>query len=129
LADPAQLGQVVLNLILNAVDAMPTGGRLRFGFDRSTDGSVLLSVRDTGRGISETILPHLFEPFVTGKETGTGLGLVVSKRLIEDHGGTIEGFNPPGGGACFVIRLPASPGAESFPAAGESKMTPCPVSS
>jgi two-component system, NtrC family, sensor histidine kinase HydH len=114
-ADPAQLGQVALNLILNAVDAMPAGGHLSFDFGSDpSNGTIRLTVRDTGYGIAAEILPRLFEPFVTGKETGTGLGLVVSKRLIEDHGGTIEGYNPPDGGACFVIRLPG-PSAQTPP--------------
>ena len=60
---------------------------------------------DTGPGIRTDILPRLFEPFATGKETGLGLGLVVSKRIVEEHGGTIRGSNPPGGGACFTVRL------------------------
>jgi signal transduction histidine kinase len=65
-------------------------------------------VTDTGPGIRPDILPRLFEPFATGKETGLGLGLVISKRIVEEHGGTIRGSNPPGGGACFTVRLPVS---------------------
>ncbi|MFO0936302.1 MAG: ATP-binding protein [Gemmataceae bacterium] len=105
--DPALLGQVILNLILNAVEAMPQGGQLTFRIQNDkVDHTIRLTVEDTGSGISADILPRLFEPFATGKETGTGLGLVVSKRVIEDHNGTLQGFNRPEGGACFVIRLP-----------------------
>jgi two-component system sensor histidine kinase HydH len=114
LADRTQLVQVVLNLLLNAVDAMPTGGVLTIDLaGHPTEGTVELAVRDTGLGIAHDVLPRLFEPFVTGKETGTGLGLVVSRRMVEDHGGTITGSNDPGGGARFLVRLPVRlPAAE-----------------
>jgi two-component system sensor histidine kinase HydH len=106
-ADPAQLRQVVVNLLLNALDAMPTGGTLELTLSR--DGpAAALNVNDTGTGISPHMAPRLFEPFATGKETGVGLGLVVSKRIVEDHGGTIRGANRPGGGATFQIRLPVA---------------------
>jgi len=104
-ADPEQLRQVMLNLVLNALDAMPTGGALDVSV-APAGGVVELSVIDSGTGIAADILPRLFEPFATGKETGLGLGLVVSKRIVEDHGGTITGANRPGGGAQFTVRLP-----------------------
>lgn len=104
-ADREQVRQVLMNLLLNAADAMPTGGRVAVAVDR-TPGHVQIAVRDSGPGISADILPRLFEPFATGKETGTGLGLVVCKRIAEDHGGTLVGENPPGGGAAFTLRLP-----------------------
>jgi signal transduction histidine kinase len=112
LADRTQLVQVVLNLLLNAVDAMPTGGALTIDLaGQPTEGTVELAVRDTGPGIATDVLSRLFEPFVTGKETGTGLGLVVSRQMVDDHGGTITGSNDPGGGARFVVRLPVRPPA------------------
>jgi two-component system sensor histidine kinase HydH len=108
-ADPEQLRQVALNLILNALDALPRGGTLTVAVRCGADGRTAeLSVADTGTGIAPDILPRLFEPFATGKETGLGLGLVVSKRIVEDHGGTITGTNQPDGGARFVVRLPGN---------------------
>ncbi|AMV27126.1 Sporulation kinase A [Gemmata sp. SH-PL17] len=104
-ADPAQLRQVVVNLMLNALDAMPTGGTLELTVGRDT-ADATLTVTDTGPGITPAMLPRLFEPFATGKETGVGLGLVVSRRIVEDHGGVLHGFNRPVGGATFVMRLP-----------------------
>lgn len=106
-ADRELLRQVVLNLILNALDVMPQGGELDLEIKPVDDsGMVELRVADSGPGIAPEILPRLFEPFATGKETGLGLGLVVSKRIVEDHGGTIRGLSEPGKGACFVVRLP-----------------------
>lgn len=105
-ADREQVRQVLVNLLLNAADALPTGGRVVVDVTRSPE-AVEISVSDTGRGISTDILPRLFQPFATGKETGTGLGLVVSRRIAEDHGGTLRGENPPAGGARFTLRLPA----------------------
>jgi two-component system sensor histidine kinase HydH len=110
-ADPRQLRQVVVNLVLNALDAMPAGGTLDVAA-AAVPGGVELTVTDTGPGISPDILPRLFEPFATGKETGLGLGLVVSKRIVEDHGGSIAGANRPAGGARFAVRLPLARPAE-----------------
>src|SRR5262249_50405741 len=106
-ADRDQLRQVVLNLVLNALDAMPSGGKLLIAVRRTSHG-VGLTVADTGAGIPPDIVPRLFEPFATGKDTGLGLGLVVSKRIVEDHGGAIRGSNRPEGGACFEAEFPAA---------------------
>lgn len=111
-ADAAQIHQVVLNLLLNAFDALPHGGRIevsanRVANDDATD-RVVLTIRDSGTGLPEHVLEHLFEPFTTTKETGTGLGLSICQRLIEGHGGTIVAGNRPCGGAEFVITLPVS---------------------
>lgn len=104
-ADREQLQQLLVNLTLNALDAMPRGGTLTVQIV-SADGRAELRVLDTGPGISDQILPRLFEPFVSGKETGIGLGLVVSRRIAEDHGGGLDAHNRSEGGACFVFQLP-----------------------
>lgn len=108
-ADRDQLRQVVLNLLLNSLDAMPHGGRLRLTIRPTDDETLELRVTDTGPGIPETLLPRLFEPFATGKETGVGLGLVLARRIVAEHGGSICGSNRPEGGAVFVVRLPYVP--------------------
>src|SRR5262245_25806343 len=107
-ADPEQLRQVVLNLLLNALDAMPGGGELTVSVPQPETGCAELIVADCGPGIAADVLPRLFEPFASGKETGLGLGLVVSKRIVEDHGGLIRGSNRPGKGAQFVVRIPVA---------------------
>ncbi|HVK16268.1 MAG TPA: ATP-binding protein [Fimbriiglobus sp.] len=106
-ADPDQFQQVLVNLALNALDAMPAGGSLRFVV-RQRDRAAEIEVSDSGPGVPKGILPRLFEPFVSGKETGLGLGLVISKRIVEDHGGNLAAANRPGGGASFFVRLPTA---------------------
>lgn len=107
-ADQDQLQQLLLNLVLNALDAMPQGGVVEMELRPPRDGSVELQVRDSGPGIAAHILPKVFETFVSSKETGVGLGLPVSRRIAEEHGGSLSAYNLPQGGACFVLRLPAS---------------------
>src|SRR5579864_630130 len=106
-ADAAQLQQVLVNLTLNALDAMPHGGTLEIAMKPNGD-FVEIHVADTGPGIAPELFARIFEPFVTGKETGLGLGLVVSKRIVEEHGGTIKASNRDAGGAEFTLRLPRS---------------------
>lgn len=108
--DGDQIQQLLLNLVLNALDAMPHGGTLEVEASSPRDGHLEIAVRDTGHGISPQILPKVFETFVSSKETGVGLGLPLSRRIAEDHGGTLTAYNLPLEGACFLLRLPvASP--------------------
>lgn len=105
-AQPNALEQVVLNLVTNAVEAMPDGGDIRITTAR-TGNRVELVVADTGRGIPAEQLPHIFDPFFTTKASGTGLGLSVSYGIVEDHKGTIEVQSEPGKGTTFVLTFPA----------------------
>jgi two-component system, NtrC family, sensor kinase len=107
--DPAQVEQVLLALVMNAIDAMPRGGNLLVR-TRSLPQSrqIEIQVRDDGVGIPPDLLPRLFEPFLTTKETGkgVGLGLAISKTIVERHGGVIEVESQPGRGTTFYIFLP-----------------------
>ncbi len=106
-AIPDQIRQVALNLFMNAVEAMQTGGHLTVRAQQLTDqDKILFSVTDTGPGIDPEFLPHIFEPFVTSKETGTGLGLTITYDIIRQHGGDIQAENNPQGGAAFKVWLP-----------------------
>ncbi len=105
--DRDQLQQLLLNLVLNSMDAMPDGGTLEIELRTPRDGLVEMLVHDTGPGIAAEILPKVFETFVSSKETGIGIGLPVSRRIAEDHGGTLAAYNLPTGGACFALRMPA----------------------
>ncbi|MCC7424139.1 MAG: hypothetical protein IT428_28060 [Planctomycetaceae bacterium] len=105
--DSEQLNQVFVNLLLNGIEAMPHGGRLVVEVERLPDRPMIqVQFRDSGPGISGDLMPRLFEPFATTKERGTGLGLAVSRRIAEDHGGTIRAENLPDGGALFTVELP-----------------------
>jgi len=105
MADREQLRQVFLNVILNAMQAMPGGGVLRIS-TALKDNFVRISFQDEGRGIPELIRERLFEPFFTTKEEGIGLGLSITKRIIEDHGGTIEVESREGEGTTLFLLLP-----------------------
>jgi two-component system NtrC family sensor kinase len=111
--DPAQLEQVVLALVMNALDAMPKGGNLWISSSLGESGSVYeICVRDDGTGIPPEILTQIFEPFLTTKETGkgVGLGLAVSKSIVERHGGTITVGSEFGKGTTFTLTLPLDGG-------------------
>ena len=108
LADGDQMSQVFINLVMNAIHAMPDGGTLRVALAQEHD-MVKLTVSDTGHGIPSEALPKIFEPFFTTKEfgQGTGLGLTVVKGIIEEHQGTITVDSEEGKGTRFTIVLPA----------------------
>jgi PAS domain S-box-containing protein len=108
--DPIQIQQVLINLVLNAVDAMRDTPLNRRIVDVATnydgDGTISVAVRDYGSGISETTRERLFEQFFTTKEEGLGMGLAIVRSIIEAHGGSIAAENADGGGARFRFRLP-----------------------
>lgn len=117
IADPAQLKQILVNLVVNAVQAMPKGGTLTIG-TRTIDSSVELFVEDTGTGMNEETLEKIFLPFFTTKDVneGTGLGLSVVHGIVTAHGGTIEARSRPGQGSRFEIRLPVIGSEETLEA-------------
>jgi two-component system sensor histidine kinase HydH len=106
-ADPDQLKAVIVNLLLNALDAMKTEGRIDVDLAK-TGAAIEMRIRDTGPGIDADIRSRLFQPFATSKPQGTGLGLFLASRILDEHGGSIRADNVPTGGACFTIRLPSS---------------------
>ncbi len=120
-ADPGQMEQVLMNLAINARDAMPGGGQLvietsgatfnereaRAEYDMEPGDYVLLTVSDTGVGMSQDVLEHIFEPFFTTKAEGTGLGLATVFGIVRQHGGRIHAYSEPGQGSTFCIYLPA----------------------
>jgi signal transduction histidine kinase len=105
--DPHQVKEALVNLLLNAREAMPDGGRLTVTTRAGAEHHVEIEVADTGCGISPVNLDKVFEPFFTTKEYGTGLGLTNVKRLIQDNGGTLTVDSEEGKGSRFVIRFPA----------------------
>ena len=107
-ADRDQIRQVILNLLTNAYEAMPQGGTVRIGA-RVVDDSAEVTVSDTGLGMDEQTIAHVFEPFFSMKVKGTGLGLVVSKRIVEAHAGALRIVSQPGQGCTAVMTLPLSP--------------------
>lgn len=117
LGEPLQLEQVLMNMAVNARDAMPEGGRLTFRTYPTPAGEVALEVRDTGRGIPPEILPQIFEPFFTTKPVGkgTGLGLAMAFGILRAHGGRIDVESTPGHGTLFTLHLPAQGAAPQAP--------------
>jgi two-component system NtrC family sensor kinase len=104
-----QLKQVILNLCLNAVEAMPQGGELRLHTEHlSKQGEVLVTIQDTGDGIDPVDLRNIFEPFFTTKEGGTGLGLFITHEIIQRHQGRVEVESELGKGATFRVWLPVT---------------------
>lgn len=108
-ADPAQIKQVFLNILTNACEAMRTGGELRIRSRAGeAPGTVAVDFADTGPGIPADLLPRIFDPFVSTKEKGTGLGLAVAYELVTRHGGKLEVRSAPGDGTCMTVVLTAS---------------------
>jgi PAS domain S-box-containing protein len=119
-ADPQQLQQILLNLGLNALDAMPKGGKLVMGAVSPSTGNIIVTVTDTGMGIDNDVLPRIFQPFFTSKKRrGLGLGLPICDRIAKSHGGTIRVESKPGEGTTFKVRLPVIPPGATVSAATE----------
>ncbi len=112
LVDPAQLRQALDNLVRNAVEATPEGGRVSLAARRESGGHAI-EVRDTGRGIEPDHLPRIFDLYFTTKADGTGVGLAVTQQIVAAHGGTIEVDSRPGAGTTMTVRLPAGEGEEA----------------
>jgi two-component system, sporulation sensor kinase E len=118
LCDAPQMEQVMLALIQNAIDAMPKGGNLWLATRTSTlNPEIEIEVRDDGTGIPQDILPQIFEPFLTTKESGhgVGLGLAISRSIIEQHNGRIEVQSEAGKGTRFSLTLPVAPVVDGAP--------------
>ena len=105
-ADQDKLSQVFLNLFLNAIQAMKNGGTLKVVTSRDQE-QLLCRVEDSGCGIDAKLLPKIFDPYVTTKSGGTGLGLAMSVKIIEEHGGRIDISSTPGQGTTVGVSLPA----------------------
>jgi PAS domain S-box-containing protein len=113
LADPMQLQQVFLNLLLNSIASMPEGGTLFLKTEHvPADNAVRIAIADTGEGMEIQMQEKVFEPFFTTKKKGSGLGLAVTKRLVEQHRGKILLTSEPGKGTVFTITIPISAGGE-----------------
>jgi len=109
LVDRIQLQQVVINLIRNAIDAMQDAPNKRLTIStRNADGMVEISIADTGSGISAEMKKRLFEPFATTKEDGMGIGLSISKSIIDAHEGQLFALDNRPAGTVFTIRIPAA---------------------
>ena len=120
--DPDQLQQVFLNLMINAVQAMPGGGKLKITTSKSdiekvdahegisellpAEKVVIIKFEDTGKGIERDYIDSIFDPFFTKKSKGTGLGLAISRRIVQEHGGEIEVESEVGKGSAFSIYMP-----------------------
>ena len=115
MADPVQLQQVFMNLMLNAIEAMKegSGGSELTIKSEAEDGQVLISVSDTGVGLSPEQVEQIFKAFFTTKDTGTGMGLPISRSIIESHGGRLWATGVPGSGATFQFTLPATAAAHA----------------
>ena len=109
--DPQQLKQVILNLLLNSLDAMPQGGELSVQ-TKVTNGILTLRVTDTGEGVPHDRIHQIWDPFFTTKERGMGLGLAIVKGIVERHGGRISFSSRPGHGTVVEIELPAGAGTQ-----------------
>jgi signal transduction histidine kinase len=119
-ADADQLRTALLNLLTNAIAAAPEGSAIDLGAAADSDGSLTLTVRDQGAGISAADLPRIFDPYFTTRAEGTGLGLAITRRIIVDHGGEIKVASRPDGGTTFTLVFPPAAGGASTHVAQET---------
>ena len=103
--DPTQIKQIFLNVLMNAVESMPDGGKLDVDI-KSVDETIRIYIIDTGKGIQQSVLQNIYDPFFTTKQSGTGVGLSVSLKIIEEHGGTIDAVSELGKGTTMLLTLP-----------------------
>ena len=108
-ASPTAVREIVFNLVGNAIEAAGSGGRVTLACEHDEAG-LQIEVCDDGPGIADDVRPRIFEPFVTTKTSGSGLGLHVVARRVRESGGTIDCESPPGGGTRFRVRLPLASG-------------------
>ena len=120
--DVGQIEQVLINLCMNAIQAMPDGGVLTVACSKNNDG-IDIAISDTGMGIPPQQAERIFQPFFTTKAHGIGLGLAISKRLVEDHGGSIRVAEDTGNGAAIIVYLPL-PHKRRKPGQGDHKGAP-----
>jgi signal transduction histidine kinase len=105
--DDSSIRGALMNLVLNAIEAMPEGGTLSVAIERTAE-TIRIEIADTGPGIGEEEAKKIFEPFYTTKEQGLGLGMPYAKKIIDQHGGTISLSSRPGEGTTISIALPAA---------------------
>jgi hypothetical protein len=118
-ADPSQLKQVLLNLVINSIHAMPDGGVIRIGMcagnllQTPTNGKPRMHfcINDTGAGIPSEVMNKIFDPFFTTRADGSGIGLAVVKKIVQQHGADIQVESSPGHGTCFELEWPIAPEA------------------
>jgi signal transduction histidine kinase len=103
--DREQMSQVVLNLAINAAQAMPDGGTVRLTAE-ADGGEILIQVIDEGIGVPDELIEKVFDPFFTTKDSGTGLGLPVVHQIVRQHGGTVNAARNSGKGMTFTVRFP-----------------------
>jgi signal transduction histidine kinase len=103
--DPEQVKQVLINILINAIQAQPGGGRITIQCSAEA-GESIISIQDYGSGINSDQVDHIFDPFFTTKREGTGLGLSISFQLVKNNGGRIWVTSEPGQGSCFHICFP-----------------------
>jgi len=108
-ADEGQLRQAFLNLLRNSLESMPSGGILTIE-SRQNDGRVLIDISDTGRGIDDSAIGRIFDPFFSTRDNGTGLGLSLTQQIVNEHGGNISCHSQPGQGTRFTVELPVFSG-------------------